>query len=218
MVWSVLTARVSPSAAVNGATGIGCSRACSTSSASAGTRLVSRWTRPLTLLAERLTRLGQLGERVVAGPQVRLGGDQVGLRDPHRGLRPALGLGVERDTGVHGQAVVPARGHDHRMPDRDPGDVLDGDGLLVVGQRIRRRPTDPARTVVSRHVNSVPSLRSQVGITTRNRDQASQAQNSNVGRGRPSGPNTIGPAPQSNCNHKPGSVIHGRYCDDARRA
>lgn len=34
----------------------------------------------------------------------------------------------------------------------------------------------------------------------------------NVGRGRPSAPNTIGPAPQSNCNHKPGSVIHGRYC------
>jgi hypothetical protein len=96
------------------------------------------------LLAERLARLGQLGERVIAGAQVGLRRDQVGLRDPHGGLRPALGFGIERDTGVHGQAVVPARGHDHRMPDRDPGDVLDRDGLLVVGQHERRCSTHPA--------------------------------------------------------------------------
>ena len=67
------------------------------------------------------------------------------------------------------------------------------------------------RSVASRQVRAVPSLWSQVGITTRNRDQASHAQNSDVARGRPSGPNTTGPAPQSNCNHNPGSVIHGRY-------
>ena len=29
------------------------------------------------------------------------------------------------------------------MPDRDAGDVLDGDGLLVIGQRIHRHPADP---------------------------------------------------------------------------
>ena len=33
-----------------------------------------------------------------------------------------------------------------------------------------------------------------------------------MGRGRPSGPNTIGPRPQSNWSHRPGSVIQGRYC------
>jgi hypothetical protein len=68
------------------------------------------------------------------------------------------------------------------------------------------------RSVASRQVSTVPSLRSQLGSTTRNLDHANQAQNSNVGRGRPSGPNTTGPVPQSNCSHNPGSVIHGRYC------
>ena len=43
------------------------------------------------------------------------------------------------------QAVVPTGGDDHRVPDRDPGDVLDGHGLLVVGQRIGRCATDPAQ-------------------------------------------------------------------------
>lgn len=60
-------------------------------------------------------------------------------------------------------------------------------------------------------VTSVGRVRSQVGITTRNRDQASQAQNNKVGRGSPPpGPGTFGPQPQSNWSHKPGSVIHGR--------
>jgi hypothetical protein len=54
--------------------------------------------------------------------------------------------------------------------------------------------------------------RSQVGITTRNRDQASHAQNSSVARITPgaAGSGTFGPHPQSNCSHNPGSVIHGR--------
>ena len=55
------------------------------------------------------------------------------------------------------------------------------------------------------------TLGTPLALVIRNRDHANQAQNSNVGRGRPSAPNTIGPAPQSNCNHRPGSVIHGRY-------
>ena len=43
-------------------------------------------------------------------------------------------------------------------------------------------------------------------MTTRNRLQASQAQNRSVGR-----PSITGPLPQSNWSHMPGSVIHGRY-------
>ena len=57
------------------------------------------------------------------------------------------------------------------------------------------------------------SVRSHVGITTRNRDHASHAQNNSVCRGARSarvGSGTCGPHPQSNCNHNPGSVIHGR--------
>jgi len=52
-------------------------------------------------------------------------------------------------------------------------------------------------------------VRSQTGSTTRNRDQASHAQNSNVSRWLLPAP-IRGPAPQSNCSHRPGSGTHGR--------
>ncbi len=61
------------------------------------------------------------------------------------------------------------------------------------------------RSVVSRQPSSVGSVRSQVGTTTRNRDQANHAQNSSVLR-----PAIFGPSPQSNCSHSPGSGTHGR--------
>ncbi len=63
------------------------------------------------------------------------------------------------------------------------------------------------RSVTSRHAISVGSVRSQAGSTTRNRDHASHAQNSNVARGVPSGPGTCGPLPQSHCSHSPGSDL-----------
>jgi len=66
------------------------------------------------------------------------------------------------------------------------------------------------RNVASRQATSVGNVRSQVGITTRNLDQASHAQNSSVTRSTPSGPGTLGPVPQSHCSHSPGSLIHGR--------
>ncbi len=53
---------------------------------------------------------------------------------------------------------------------------------------------------------SVPRVWSQVGITTRNRYHASQAQNNDVRRAP-----MRGPSPQSNCSHIPGSGTHGRY-------
>jgi hypothetical protein len=62
------------------------------------------------------------------------------------------------------------------------------------------------RSVASRHASSEPIVRSQVGMTTRKRLQASQAQNRSVGR-----PSTRGPWPQSNWSHMPGSVIQGLY-------
>jgi hypothetical protein len=61
------------------------------------------------------------------------------------------------------------------------------------------------RSVVSRQASSEGRVRSQTGSTTRNRDQASHAQNTNVRR-----PAMRGPSPQSNCSHNPGSGIHGR--------
>lgn len=61
------------------------------------------------------------------------------------------------------------------------------------------------RRVASRQASSDGRVRSQTGIMTRNRDQASQAQNNNDRL-----PAIRGPSPQSNCNHKPGSGIHGR--------
>jgi hypothetical protein len=41
-------------------------------------------------------------------------------------------------------------------------------------------------------------------MTTRNRDQASHKQNSNVARGAPPANGTTGPTPQSNWHHIPG--------------
>ena len=97
------------------------------------------------VLTEGVAGRRELSERDVLRAQVRLSGHQVGLRDPHGGLRAALGFRVERDTRVHRHAVMPPRRDEVRVPHRDPGDVLDGDGLLVVRQRIRRRPTQPAQ-------------------------------------------------------------------------
>ncbi len=54
------------------------------------------------------------------------------------------------------------------------------------------------RSAVSTHDSNVGKVRSQVGITTRYRDQASHKQNSNVARAAPPAHGTIGPTPQSN--------------------
>ena len=97
------------------------------------------------LCHELLTGLLQLRERGVLVSQVRVSGDQVGLRQPDCGLRAALGLRVERDTRVDLSAVVAGDFHDLRMSDRDAGDMVDSDGFGVVSQHKRRHPTQPAQ-------------------------------------------------------------------------
>ena len=52
---------------------------------------------------------------------------------------------------------------------------------------------------------TVGRVRSRMASTTRNRHQASQAQNNVVSR-----PSMVGPSPKSYWNHIPGSGIHGR--------
>ncbi len=61
------------------------------------------------------------------------------------------------------------------------------------------------RSVSSTQAMTVGIVRSQVGMTTRNLDQASQAHHSSVPR-----PSIVGPSAQSHWNHIPGSGIHGR--------
>ena len=61
------------------------------------------------------------------------------------------------------------------------------------------------RKVVSRQATIVGNVLSQTGITTRYRDHASQAHQSEVRR-----PRIVGPSPQSHCNQSPGSVTQGR--------
>ena len=68
--------------------------------------------RALISLAERLARGDQRGEGRVGVAQVGVGGHQVGLGDPDRRLRPALGLRVERLTRLDHHPVVPAGGDD----------------------------------------------------------------------------------------------------------
>jgi len=74
--------------------------------------------------AEPRARLLQLGERPVLAQEVRVLGDQVGLGDLHRRLRPTLGRRIDRLARVDRDPVV-AGEVDHRLvADRDPRDVL----------------------------------------------------------------------------------------------
>jgi hypothetical protein len=100
---------------------------------------------------------------------------------------------------------VPPGGHDVRMPHQHPGDVPDGDGLLAVGQRIRRCP--PSRcSVASRNVNKVASLRSRVGNTTRNATTPTTSRTATSGSARPSVRTRPGPSPSRTA----GPVSFGR--------
>lgn len=77
---------------------------------------------------------------------------------------------------------------------------------------VRRQVGAPpiAHKVESMHEIPVGGVWSQTGITARKRDH-SHAQNNGVSRSLPPpGPGTFGPHPQSNCNQRPGSAIHGR--------
>lgn len=96
------------------------------------------------LLAELPAGGFQLAERLVLFAQIDVPGHQIGLRDLHRGLGSALGFRVRRQTRTNRRAVVPRDLDDLRVADRDPGDVVDGDRLLVVRKDIGRDPADPA--------------------------------------------------------------------------
>ena len=83
--------------------------------------------------------------------EVVVGRDQIGLRDPDRRLRAALGLRIARHTRRNRQPVVAADGHDLRVADRDPADMIDRHRLLVIGQRVGRRAAERAQRAVDRH-------------------------------------------------------------------
>jgi hypothetical protein len=87
----------------------------------------------IDLDVERRARCLDLGEGVVLGEQVRLGGHDVGLGELDGVLHPTLGCRVRGLTRQHRDAVVPPEGDGLAVADRDPGDVSGGDGLLVVG-------------------------------------------------------------------------------------
>ena len=75
---------------------------------------------------------------------------------------------------------------------------------LSVSQYVGAPPK--ARMARSKQATTVGSVRSQVGITTRNLDHANHAQKRFVAR-----PSMSGPVPQSHWAHIPGSGIQGRY-------
>ena len=98
-----------------------------------------------------------------------------------------------------------AGGDDLRVADADPGDPVDRDRPLVIGQRIGWAAAEPAQGLVE-----AGDHRRQGAVPGRDDDpealQASQAHHSSVSR-----PPIRGPWPQSNWSHMPGSGIHGRY-------
>ena len=110
---------------------------------------------PMLTRVDALTELHarplERNEVLIAVAEVVVGRDQIGLRDPDRRLAAALALRVGRHARRNGQAVVAADRHDRRVADRDPADVIDRDGLLVVRQRIGRRPTEHPQRPVQRH-------------------------------------------------------------------
>lgn len=94
------------------------------------------------LRAERLAGSGEVGERAIRRPQVRVRRHQVGLRDPDGRFRAAVGLGVEGRAGEDGRAIVAAGGHHLGMPHGHPRDPVDRDGPLVVREQVRGHATD----------------------------------------------------------------------------
>ena len=134
------------------------------------------------------------------------------LSRPDSGLRPPLDSGSNGTQVCTGSASSAGRPRPSTVPHCGPGNVLDGHGLLVVGQRERQGPTS-RRSVASRQVNSVPILRSPGRQHHPEPRPGCQAQNSSVGRGWPSGrtPPARGRMPQ------PRLVIQGRYRAGARR-
>lgn len=66
----------------------------------------------------------------------------------HRRLGPSLGRRIDRYTGVNDHRVVLGGANELRITDRDPGGVLDRDGLLVVGQHVGRHPTHTSERLV----------------------------------------------------------------------
>ena len=119
-------------------------------------------------------RVDELGPARVVGPQVCVGRDQVGIaiRTVASG-RPSIR--VRGHTGGDGDPVVAADRDDLWVPDGDAGDVVDRDRALVIGQPVRGCAAE-ARIARSRHPIAVGNVRSHVGITTRNLDPPTRAE------------------------------------------
>jgi hypothetical protein len=89
-------------------------------------------------LAERVAGGSEPGERLVRRQEVGVGRDEVGLGDLHRTLRAALRGRIGGDAGVDLEPVMAAGGDQDRVLDGDPGDPIDRDRPLVVGECVRR--------------------------------------------------------------------------------
>lgn len=96
------------------------------------------------LLAERPAGGFQLAKGLVLLAQIDVPGHEIGFRDADGRLAAALGFRVRRQTSTYGRAVVAGHLDDLRIADRDAGDMVGGDRLLVVREDIGRDPADPA--------------------------------------------------------------------------
>jgi hypothetical protein len=99
-------------------------------------------------LAERVAGRPQRGEGLIRRQQVGVGRHEVGLSDLDGALRTALALWIGRLAGDDLEPVMATRGDELGMTDGNPGDPVDGDGPLVVGQGVGRRAAEPAERLV----------------------------------------------------------------------
>ena len=110
---------------------------------------------------ERVARVDQLGPATCSR---RSRFASVGTRSAFAirtvASEPPLDSGSNGHTRRDRDPVVAAGRDDHRVADRDPGDMIDRDRLLVVGQPVRRRPTEgahrPVQTADHRRQGPVP--------------------------------------------------------------
>ncbi|MBT2454580.1 hypothetical protein J7E98_07200 [Streptomyces sp. ISL-86] len=77
----------------------------------------------IDLVAEGMAGRLEMSEGRVLLQEIRIRGQQIGLRDPHRRLGSVLGFRVGRQTSTDRQPVMPRDLDDLRIADRDVRDV-----------------------------------------------------------------------------------------------
>ncbi len=154
---------------------------------------------------ERVARLDQLGPQPVGRSQACIGRDQISRRDPHGCFDASPRFGIGRNARLDRDPVVTDDGNHLRMSDHDPRDVAGGDGPFVVSQPVGRHTSEGAHRPIE-----TADRGGQLGFPDPDHHPEPRPRQPGPEQQRRPPP-TLGPVPQSQCAHVPGSTIQGRY-------